>query len=81
MFSNKRIWLPHDENNYQIASKIIEHSKQKIGITFWSFAIINKSMILTVGLESAYAYLYFQIGSFILTYLILILQMTSDVKQ
>jgi hypothetical protein len=50
VFSNKKIWFPHNEKNYQISFAIVEHSKQEIGLSLWNFAIMSRSMILTVGI-------------------------------
>lgn len=82
VFLNQRIWIPHDENNYQIANAIVDHSKQEIGLSLWGFATISRSMILTVGDVCKLIFtLYFKIASVTFTYLTLILQMGNDTKQ
>jgi hypothetical protein len=48
VFPNKQIWIPHNEDNYQIALAIVEQSRQDLGISLWGFATMSKSMILTV---------------------------------
>jgi hypothetical protein len=47
---NKRTWIPHNEQNYQISFAIVEHSKQEIGLSLWEYATMTKGMILTVGI-------------------------------
>ncbi|KAI6183481.1 hypothetical protein M3Y97_00493800 [Aphelenchoides bicaudatus] len=48
-FANKRIWIPHNEKTFQLASILISHSQQSdLGLSLWGYATITKSLILTL---------------------------------
>uniref|UniRef100_A0A1I7XX88 Gustatory receptor n=1 Tax=Steinernema glaseri TaxID=37863 RepID=A0A1I7XX88_9BILA len=49
IYSNKAIWFPFSEKNYQIANLFISHVNQtNLGISVWGFAVVTKPLILTV---------------------------------
>ncbi|VDM25278.1 unnamed protein product [Toxocara canis] len=50
IYGCQKIWYPHNEKLYSLASTFIAHvNQQNLGVSLWGFAIVTKPLILTVG--------------------------------
>ncbi|CAJ0929468.1 unnamed protein product, partial [Mesorhabditis belari] len=47
---NENVWIPYDENVHKIGTTLAIHLDQpSVGITLWGFALVTKSLILTIA--------------------------------
>ncbi|CAJ0941394.1 unnamed protein product, partial [Mesorhabditis belari] len=47
---NEKVWIPYDENVHKIGTTLAIHLDQpSVGITLWGFALVTKSLILTIA--------------------------------